>query len=328
MFSDFDKALFVREKINILVNDISVMRDVWRFKCPICGDSKTNKNKKRGNYYLGTNSYYCFNCGYSGSGFHFIAKISGRPYSEVQSEFLLSIRELTTTTSAPIINETPDYSKLTPISASVKKTNNIPSSWLTPEDDVLQLIEDRQLYSAPFLQKNFKLYYDENTNKLVIPWTREGNFQCAQYRRLDNSPGPKYTFEKDAPKDVMQLDLVDESLDFVFLLEGVFDAIFVRNGLAVGGLNVSNGQMDLIEEKTTANVVYMPDNQHQDEASMKFTRKLIDQGKLVFIWPKHITQKDVNSYVIETGKSDFENFDWLKRHIAKGPIAKLKLKGM
>jgi hypothetical protein len=328
MFSEFDKSLFVREKLNILVSNMNIMRDVWRFRCPICGDSSRNSHKKRGNYYLGTNSYYCFNCAYSGSGFHLVAKISGRTYSDVQSEFLCSLRDMSTTTAAPIINEQPDYSSLTPVTATISEKHHIPSNWLTPEDEVKQLIEDRQLYSAPFLQRNFKLYYDENQNKLVIPWMREGQFKCAQYRKLDNSNGPKYIFEKNAPKDVMNLDIVDESLDFIFLVEGVFDAIFVRNGVAVGGLNVSRKQLDLIEEKSTAKVVYMPDNQHTDRASKEFSEKLIDKGKLVFIWPKSITQKDVNSYVTETGNTDFEDFDWLVKHISRGPVAKLKLKGI
>lgn len=37
--------------------------DRWNFCCPICGDSVSDNYKKRGNLYLNSMSYHCYNCG-------------------------------------------------------------------------------------------------------------------------------------------------------------------------------------------------------------------------------------------------------------------------
>lgn len=42
---------------------IDVYPDRWNFCCPICGDSVNDNRKKRGNLYLNSMSYHCYNCG-------------------------------------------------------------------------------------------------------------------------------------------------------------------------------------------------------------------------------------------------------------------------
>lgn len=42
---------------------IDVYPDRWNFCCPFCGDSVNDNRKKRGNLYLDSMSYHCYNCG-------------------------------------------------------------------------------------------------------------------------------------------------------------------------------------------------------------------------------------------------------------------------
>lgn len=42
---------------------IDVFHDRWAFACPCCHDSLSNPRKKRGNLYLDSMSYHCYNCG-------------------------------------------------------------------------------------------------------------------------------------------------------------------------------------------------------------------------------------------------------------------------
>ena len=42
---------------------IDVYPDRWNFCCPVCGDSFNDNRKKRGNLYLDSMSYHCYNCG-------------------------------------------------------------------------------------------------------------------------------------------------------------------------------------------------------------------------------------------------------------------------
>ena len=52
----FSNDSFIKRKIDIY-------HDRWNFACPICGDSRTEVRKKRGNLYLDSLSYHCYNCG-------------------------------------------------------------------------------------------------------------------------------------------------------------------------------------------------------------------------------------------------------------------------
>lgn len=44
---------------------IDVYHDRWNFSCPYCNDSRTDVRKKRGNLYLDSFKFFCFNCNHS-----------------------------------------------------------------------------------------------------------------------------------------------------------------------------------------------------------------------------------------------------------------------
>ena len=52
----FAKDSYIKRKID-------VYHDRLNFACPYCGDSRTDNRKKRGNLYLDSLRYHCFNCG-------------------------------------------------------------------------------------------------------------------------------------------------------------------------------------------------------------------------------------------------------------------------
>ena len=66
----------IKDKIQAILNrkfakdsyskrKIDIFHDRWNFACPYCGDSRTDVRKKRGNLYLDTMRFHCFNCGHS-----------------------------------------------------------------------------------------------------------------------------------------------------------------------------------------------------------------------------------------------------------------------
>ena len=317
--------MFVREKLSLLLPRLKRAGKVWRFRCPVCGDSRSNKNLQRGNYYLDTDSFHCFRCQATRSGMGLISELTHQSFREVQSEFLLGLRN---GFGGAIDDNTTTDNILPTIDLSSKRDEpiEINKNWGDIPTDVNRIIKERGIYDAPFYPKNWRLYYDARFNKIIIPWTRDGEIKCHQFMRIDpNEDCPKYMFGKDQDKDVFNLKQIDFDADYVFLVEGVYDTIFVKNGVAIGGLNPSEEQLELISLQTLGVPVYLPDNQHTDAASKRFTNKLIDDGKLVFIWPKYITEKDVNEYVMKTNNHDFENVEWLKSRIFRGIRAKLEL---
>ena len=62
----------IKDKLQLILNvtfkepyrkKIDVYHDRISFCCPLCGDSRTDIRKKRGNIYLNTLSFHCYNCG-------------------------------------------------------------------------------------------------------------------------------------------------------------------------------------------------------------------------------------------------------------------------
>lgn len=52
---------------NTSKSHVKLKSDRINFACPICNDSDKDPNRKRGNIWLKTNSYKCYNCGYFSS---------------------------------------------------------------------------------------------------------------------------------------------------------------------------------------------------------------------------------------------------------------------
>jgi len=61
---------------------------IAKFRCPVCGDSQTNRFKTRGHLYehAGHINYKCFNCGHSTTLAKFIKTINPVLYTEYKLE--------------------------------------------------------------------------------------------------------------------------------------------------------------------------------------------------------------------------------------------------
>ena len=66
----------IKDKLQIILNNkfskdsyikrkIDIYHDRWNFACPYCNDSRTDVRKKRGNLYLDSLRFHCFNCSHS-----------------------------------------------------------------------------------------------------------------------------------------------------------------------------------------------------------------------------------------------------------------------
>jgi hypothetical protein len=149
-----------------------------------------------------------------------------------------------------------------------------------------------------------------------------------QSRAIIKSP-EKYLFPKNTEKDVFGLDTFDESVSSVFICEGVFDAIWTINCLAIGGLKLSKHQEQIIQNRTQFSTqVYFPDNQWKDQSAMRASIEYAQAGGRVFIWPKEFKQKDVNDYVLKNKTNPFMDINFMSKHVYKGIAALTRLKFM
>jgi len=80
----------------------------------------------------------------------------------------------------------------------------------------------------------------------------------------------------------------------IYVFEGVLDALFIPNSLAIAGSNFA-GLRRICDPKNTV-MVY--DNEPASKETKKKIRHAIEQGFGVCIWPNNIENKDVNSMIL------------------------------
>lgn len=69
---------------------IDVYHDRWNFSCPYCNDSRTDVRKKRGNIYLDSLKFFCFNCSHSTGINRFLSDFN----EELSNEDKIAVHEI------------------------------------------------------------------------------------------------------------------------------------------------------------------------------------------------------------------------------------------
>lgn len=285
---------------------------LYNFRCPVCGDSETNKNRARGYIYQtkGKWAYHCHNCGASMSAVNLIKTVDLNLFNEMQLE---SIKE----------NKTPEELKREEFFEKMKKPKFLKSgplkglkkvSQLSPDDSIKKYIIKRKipnkyhakLFACPnfmeftnrFIPNKFNkdaLKYDER--RLLIPFFNENKdlhaYQGRSFRTGDR--GVKYitiVLDETVPK-IYGLDTVDKK-ETTYVLEGPIDSMFVENSIAVAG-----GQMvSALKGFNKDNLVLIYDNEPRSKETASKIEKAIYNGYKVCIWPKNLEHKDVNDMVM------------------------------
>jgi len=132
-----------------------VKNNLYNFRCPICGDSQTNKNKARGYLYQIKNNtnYKCHNCGVNVSFNNFLKQID----TEIHKKYIFEkFKEGNTgknfTTEAPILHfEAPKF----------KQKLNLPKASENPDAKVKKEILEKIL---PLRHRYFTLRH-QSSNK-------------------------------------------------------------------------------------------------------------------------------------------------------------------
>jgi DNA primase len=190
-------------------------------------------------------------------------------------------------------------------------------------------LDDRKIFDAPFLSEDAEFLYDEKTNRLVIPWYLDDKVVYYQKRTLDEKQQPKYLFPFGVDKSVYNIDRVDPAFPYIFVLEGALDSIYVYNGVAIGGKNITKHQRDLIKSKFPKHkIVYFLDNHHNESAMRTHLLGLADKepSSSFLLFPDAMKDiKDVNQWIVAGGLNMFEHSKWLEKNILSSLKLKFKL---
>ena len=288
--------------------------NTYNGSCPFCKEGKSFGKKTRFFYIPEKELAFCHNCGYSKKTFNFLLDLTEKPFNEIINE----IKKLDNTV-VPVIKE-----------EIVEKvhTPSLPDDCINLSDEnqlkfhnsnavvsiCLNLLKKRRLNTAINRPKTFYLSLTDKVhkNRLVLPfYDVNGDIIHYQTRTLlpaDDKFKPKYLSKVKSEKSLYGVHNIDPNLEYVFIFEGPIDSYFIKNGLAVCGIAEDSSrtftplQQKQIGQLASYKKIWCLDNQWNDNASLKKSSILLDNGETVFIWPEELKDiKDVNEYCISKG---------------------------
>ena len=282
---------------------------LFNFRCPICGDSSTKKNKARGYLYKKKNDmfYKCHNCG-AGKTFGGLLKDTD---PMLHKDYVLERYKAGVT--APRANTTPDFSgqfskpefgtneRL--IDTLMDRVDKLDPNHMAPTYCKERMIPQEKwdrLYHIEDISKIHQLapkYKDRITTtepRLAIPFfNEEGILTGLTLRHYGNNP-LRYIMVKineDAPT-IFGLDCISKETP-VKIVEGPLDSLFLDNCIAAAGSSFNK-----IKDLGLDNPIIIVDNEPRNEAICKVLHKNIQEGHRVVIWPDNVTEKDINDMVM------------------------------
>lgn len=261
------------------------------FRCPVCGDSKKSKTKKRGALLIspeGGAVMTCLNCGYSSSFYYYLKN----EQPELCKQWIMDVMFLNPTYEK---DQEIEVKEIYHIDYSLFKSLK-DKSGLKVRNNSIKLINERRI--PKHIAKHF-LYCDEGKyqNRLIIPhYLRDGTFKYFEARALDKNNFLRYMYPIGLPQSFYNLNFVDKSKKY-HVFEGAIDSFFVDNSVCCGGASKIEAFMDNIEDKYYENMILIFDG---DEDGINKSFKMLKRGIPVFVWTKEMM--DLGDIDKDTGK--------------------------
>lgn len=271
--------------------------------CPVCREGKSLGKKKRLFYYPNSSTFHCFNCSKTWSSFSWIKQVSGLTKDEIDQEIIGSDSSVDIFKKQKIVPISKKRQEMDLPYDSINLFDETQSNYYSKDinfKNVLKYIKERRLDVAinkpTSLFVSFKDFLHKN--RLCIPfYDRNKKIIFYQTRALDNS-NPRYLGKEGYEKSVFNIDNVDINLPYIFIFEGPIDSMFVKNGVSVAGLTLSDTQLTQLSEFPFHKKVWVLDNPRFDDASKEKTKKLLMQGETLFKWPPSMSYKDFNEMIM------------------------------
>jgi hypothetical protein len=169
----------------------------------------------------------------------------------------------------------------------------------------IHYLRNRRLDRAINSPKTYYICLNDpfHKNRIVIPYY-DKNGKIINYTSrtfLENDKRMKYLLKFNVNKSVFNLDKIDTDYPYVFICEGPIDSMFIKNGIAISGISLTEHQ----EEELNAvhpfhKKIWIFDNYRKegDVVRAKIIEKM-KEGEMVFLYDGEFEDfKDVNEYCI------------------------------
>lgn len=286
--------------------------NIFNMRCPICGDSKTNKFKTRGYIIekpvVGT-IYFCHNCHASMSLANFLSHIDGELCEQYKRERFLEKNSIQEKPPQPDIAKVviPKYLKGNQPLKAIKKI-----SQLDHDHPAKKYVLRRKIPSSTHFKLFFapkfnawvnsivpeKLNVNDDEPRLVIPFIdSKGDLFGFQGRSFKKESQRRYItimLDYDKPK-LFGWDTVN-SAGNIWCVEGPIDSLFLPNCIAMAGADID---LNIVFPDKPANeFVIIMDNEPRNKQIVDRVEKAINRGYNVCIWPDDLHYKDINDIVV------------------------------
>ena len=278
-----------------------VKNSLYNFRCPFCGDSKKNKNKARGYFFLvkGRMVYKCHNCGVGKTTANFLKDFAPDLYSEYQLEKyrMNSTGKGTTVEKFTIPDSTPKFKKPHDLKCISDLNKEHPAKKYLLDRKVPESQLSRLFYAEKFKTwvNTQKKTFDNVQNdqpRIIIPLVRaDGTWFGIQGRSLAKYTTLRYiTVMFEDHQKVFGLDTINKN-EKVYVTEGPLDSLFMDNAIAMCGADVDLSSWDY-------DFVYVYDNEPRNRQIIERMEKSISKQDNIVIWPKNVREKDINDMVL------------------------------
>lgn len=282
-------------------------------RCPICGDSKRSKSKKRFNleYNNGKVIWHCFNCGESGNFYTLYKSITGEDYFVKKKRF----------DKSSLVKQLNGNKKQEEMEESHNILFNIMDDCISIHDivDSHQKNEYKK-HLQDFIEKRkvspdsvFIAYRGRFQGRIIIPiFDSCKNVIYFQGRAIDNNIQPKY-LNPIAEKHniILNKHLFDRS-KYIIVVEGLLDAMSIGDqGTTVLGKELLDSFLKELYTYTDKGVIVSLDNDVEGQNSLKkILKKSIYRKKLgYFLFPGDYNScKDINELLTKYSLIDVYNF--------------------
>ena len=274
---------------------------LWNFRCPYCGDSKTNKSKARGFVFQlkGDLLYKCHNCQISVPFPKLLQDMDPELYKEYRLERFTTPQKRDMRKIKKIVSATPVF-KSRDVLDDLTPLNNLNNSHPAKEYILNRRLPTEALYfTEKFMEWTNSVKpgtFNEITKdegRIIIPFKdREGSVFGFQGRSIHNT-GLRYItilLEEGRPK-IFGLNTIDYEKT-IYITEGPFDSLFLDNGLAMAGADATTDFLRGTDH------VFGYDNEPRNVQIVSRVSRHISEGESVVIWPSNIKEKDINDMVL------------------------------
>lgn len=282
-------------------------QNLYNFKCPLCGDSKKNKNKTRGYLYFKDGKYvfHCHNCNKSCLFYNLLKMVAPDLYDrylmeryskqESNTENLFLPKKITISSNEPL----KALKKISLLSPNHKAKQFVVSRQIpTPFHAELFFCPNFKEWTNSIIPGKFNLSEGTDEARLVIPLLDQNNVMFGfQGRSLDPRSQLRYIsimMNEDMPK-LFGLHKVNTNIRY-YVVEGPIDAMFISNTIAsCGGILTSELEKSR-ENLENATIVY--DNEPRNKEIVQNMLTALKKGFKVCVWPSSEKSKDINDMVL------------------------------